>query len=71
MYVVASTTTIGMVLAQEDQNGLEHVIYYANKNLLDFETRYSHVEKLALDMVISIQKFCHYILLHTTMVFAE
>ena len=35
LYVVASTTTIGMVLAQEDQNGLEHVIYYASKNLLD------------------------------------
>ena len=71
LYVVASTTTIGMVLAQEDQNGLEHVIYYASKNLLDFETRYSHVEKLALAIVIAVQKFRHYILLRTTIVLTD
>ena len=59
-----------MVLAQEDQNGLEHVIYYTSKNLLDSETRYSHVEKLALATVIAVQNFCHYILLCTTNVLA-
>ena len=42
------------------------MIYYANKNLLDSKTRYSRVEKLALATVIAVQKFCHYILLHTT-----
>ena len=71
LYVVASTTTIGMVLAQEDQNGLEHMIYYTNKNLLDSKTWYSHVEKLALAMVMAIQKFRHYILLRTTIVLTD
>ena len=71
LYVAASTTTIGMVLSQEDQNNQEHVIYYASKNLLDSKTRYSRVEKLALAMVIAVQKFCHYIFLRTTMVFAD
>ena len=71
LYVAASTTTIGMVLAQEDQNGLEHMIYYSSKNLIDSETRYSCVEKLALATVIAIQKFRHYILLHTTTVLAD
>ena len=71
LYVVASTTTIGMVLAQEDQNDQEHVIYYANKNLLDFETRCSLVEKLALATVIGVQKIHHYILLRTTTVLAD
>ena len=47
------------------------MIYYASKNLIDSETRYSHVEKLALAMVIAMQKFCHYILLRTTMVLAD
>ena len=44
LYLVASTTTIGMVLMQEDQNGQEHVIYYLSKSLLDYETQNSHVE---------------------------
>ena len=71
LYVASSTTTIGLVLAHEDPNGQEHVIYYASKNLIDSETRYSHVEKLALAMVIAVQKFQHYILLHTTRVLAD
>ena len=55
-----------MVLVGENLHGQEHVIYYASKNLMDSETRYSHVEKLALATVIAVQKFRHYILLHTT-----
>ena len=53
------STTIGMVLAQEDPNGQEHVIYYASKNFIDYETRYSRVEKLALATVTTVQNFCH------------
>ena len=60
-----------MVLVQDNPNGQEHVIYYASKNLMDSETRYSCVEKLALATVITVQKFRHYILLHTTTVLAE
>ena len=60
-----------MVLVQENLHGQEHVIYYASKNLMDFETRYSCVEKIALATVIVVQKFRHYILLHTTTVLAD
>ena len=60
-----------MVLAQEDQNGLEHMIYYASKNLLDSKTRYSRVEKLALATIIAIQKFHRYILLCITIVLVD
>ena len=38
LYVAASLSTIGMVLVQTDEHDLEHVIYYASKSLLDFET---------------------------------
>ena len=68
MYVASSTTTIGMVLVQDNPNVQEHVIYYLSKSLIDSETRYSRVEKLALATVIVIQKFHHYILLCTTTV---
>ena len=66
MYIVAFATTIAMVLVLDNLHGQEHVIYYASKNLMDSETHYSCVEKLALAMVIVVQKFCHYILLRTT-----
>ena len=71
MYIVASATTIAMVLVQENPNGQEHVIYYASKNLMDSETQYSCMEKLALATVIAVQKFRHYIFLRTTTVLAD
>jgi hypothetical protein len=33
LYLAASTSTIAMVLDQEDPDGDEHVIYYLRKNL--------------------------------------
>jgi hypothetical protein len=47
------------------------VIYYLSKNLSGLELQYSHVEKLALVEVISIQRFHHYILLRTTTVITD
>lgn len=57
LYFTASTSTIGMVLVQEDDDDHENVIYYLNKSLLDVETRYSHIEKLNLEAIIAIQIF--------------
>ena len=71
LYIAASATTIAMVFVQENLHGEEHMLYYASKNLMDFETRYSRVEKLALAMVIAVQKFHHYILLRTTTVLVD
>jgi len=68
LYLAASTSTISMVLVQEDPIGEEHVIYYLRKNLFGPELQYSHVEKLSLSSIIAIQIFCHYILLRTTIV---
>ena len=41
LYIAASTTTIAMVLVQDNHDGQEHTIDYASKNLMDSETRYS------------------------------
>ena len=71
LYIAASASTIAMVLVQENLHSQEHVIYYASKNLIDSETRYSHVEKLALAMVIVVKIFCHYILLCTTTILVD
>ena len=40
-----------MVLVQDDDDGNEHVVYYLSQNLLDTETRYAHVDKLAFAAV--------------------
>ena len=71
LYIAASAITIAMVLVQDNLHGQEHVIYYGNKNLMVFETHYSHVEKLALATVVVVQNFCHYILLCTTTVLVD
>jgi hypothetical protein len=54
LYLETSTSTIAMVLVQEDPNGDEHVIYYMSKSLSSPEPRYSHVEKLAMEVVIVV-----------------
>ena len=71
LYLAAAFSTIAMVLVQNDDDGNEHVIYYLSHNLLDLETRYSHVEKLYLATIQAVQSFHHYILLRTVTVISE
>ena len=68
LYLAASESTIGVVLVQEDDKLVEHVVYYLSRALVGPELRYSHVEKLALAAVYAVQRLRHYILLRTTMV---
>jgi hypothetical protein len=49
LYLVATKSSIGMVLVQEDDELQEHVIYYLSRALLGPKLKYSHVEKLALE----------------------
>lgn len=56
LYLATSTSTICMLLVQEDYSSYEHVVYYLNKCLLNVETHYSHVEKLVLEEIIAFSK---------------
>ena len=60
-----------MVLVQDDDDGTKHVVYYLSHNLLDTETQYAYVEKLALATVCAIQRFHHYILLCITTMISD
>ena len=71
LYLATVDTSIGMVLVQDDDDGTEHVVYYLSRNLLDTETQYAYVEKLALADVCTVQRFRHYILLRTTTVISD
>ena len=68
LYISASTYSVAGVLIQEDDNGIEHVIYYVSKNLVGPPVSYSSEEKLVLAVVFSVQKLRHYILMRSTKV---
>ena len=58
---------VSAVLVREEGNKQLHV-YYVRKSLLDAETRYSHLEKLALAFVIAARKLRPYFKAHQIVV---
>ena len=60
-----------MVLVEDSHDGHEHVIYYLSKSLTILELNYTHLEKLALDGLLAVKRFCHYILLRTKIIIAD
>ena len=49
IYIVVSQEMVSMVLVQEDDELHEHIIYCFSQNIIRYELKYSHVEKLALE----------------------
>lgn len=62
LYTVTSAHALATVLAQQDENGKEHPIYYISQTLIDYEKRYTMIEKQCLDLVLAISKLQHYLL---------
>ena len=67
----ASENSIARVLVQEDDSHQEHMIYYISQNLTEPPLWYSPEEKLALTVVFSDQKLCHYIIANHTCIVAD
>ena len=70
IYLAVSETAVSAVLVREDE-GKQSPVYYVSKSLLDAETRYSQLEKLALALVHAARKLrpyfqCHPITVLTT-----
>lgn len=70
MYLAVSEVVVSAVLVRENE-GTQFPIYYINKTLVDAETRYPHLEKLALALVVASRKLrpyfqCHPIKMVTT-----
>lgn len=55
LYLAIIESTIGMVLVQEDDALMEHVIYYLRRGLIGPKLRYCLIEKLALPAVHAVQ----------------
>lgn len=55
LYLAASDSIIGMVLVQDDNDHIKHVIYYPSRGLIGAELCYPYMEKLALAATFAIQ----------------
>ena len=53
------------MLAQESEDRVEKAIYYLSKKMLDYETRYTPLEKACLALVWATRKLSHYLLAHS------
>ncbi|XP_024172319.1 uncharacterized protein LOC112178398 [Rosa chinensis] len=71
LYISAAEASIGSLLAQDDEEGVEHAIFYLSRTLTDYETRYTPMEKLWLTLYFSACKMRHYMLSFTTYIIAQ
>ena len=62
LYLPATNTTIGCMLAQENGEGKEQAMYYLSQMLNDPKTRYTVIEKLYLSLFYACTKLHHYML---------
>jgi ribA/ribD-fused uncharacterized protein len=62
LYTDASNVGMGYILAQLNEQGVEHVINFGSRKLRDAETRYSITEKELLAVVSAIKQYRVYLL---------
>ena len=63
LYLSIIENAVGSMLAQEDDDKNERVVYYLGKGFHDYETRYTPIEKSCFVLVWAMQKLRHIILL--------
>ncbi|XP_070664519.1 uncharacterized protein [Malus domestica] len=71
LYISAAEESIGCLLAQDNDAGREHVIFYLSRNLSHPEINYSAVEKLCLAVFFAASKLQHYMLPTVTQVITQ
>ena len=64
LYVSHNEIDLSAYLAQADELGREHPIYYLSRMMNNAEQNYSRVEKACLALVFAAQKLRHYFLTH-------
>ena len=69
MYFSVSDHAVSAVLLRDQE--VQQLMYYINKILFDFETRYLPLEKLVLALVHATRKLSHYFQAHIVYVLTE
>ena len=54
LYVRAVDHSLGVLLAQKNDEGCEHAIYYLSRTLIGAESQYNPVEKECLALVFAV-----------------
>lgn len=70
MYLAVSEHAVSSKLLK-DRGGVQKLVYYLSKTLVDAETRYFPLEKLALALVHATKKLPHYFQAHIVYVLTE
>ncbi|KAL5568572.1 hypothetical protein UlMin_025147 [Ulmus minor] len=67
LYLAVSKGAVSSALVREE-DGIQWPIYYTSKSLLDAETRYPEIEKLALALMVAARKLRSYFQAHTIII---
>ena len=62
LYLATNSYAIGALIAQEDEGGIEQLVYYISRASKDVETRYPRAERACLTIVYASQRLRHYFL---------
>ena len=62
LYLSIAKESIGCILAQNNVEGHEQVVYYLNRVLNSIETRYTPIDKLCLALYFACEKLRHYLI---------
>ncbi|KAL0427728.1 UNVERIFIED_CONTAM: hypothetical protein Slati_2947600 [Sesamum latifolium] len=65
LYVVAQERSVGILLAQKNDEGKDNALYYLSRTMTPNELKYSPIEKLYLALIFAIQKLKHYFQSHS------
>ncbi|KAL0446356.1 UNVERIFIED_CONTAM: hypothetical protein Slati_1763500 [Sesamum latifolium] len=64
-YVAAQERSVGILLAQKNDEGKENSLYYLSRTMTPNKLKYSPIEKLCLALIFAIQKLKHYFQSHS------
>ncbi|XP_070669143.1 uncharacterized protein [Malus domestica] len=65
LYIAAQESSVGALLAQENESQKEGALYYLSRTLTGTELNYSPIEKMCLALVFAIHKLRHYMHAYT------
>ena len=71
LYMSTIESSLGILLAQEDNDSKERAIYYLSRMLISYEMNYSIIEKAFLVVIFAFQKLINYMLAHATWLIAK
>ena len=71
VYLAVSDVSASVALFKEDENKKQRPVFFVSKSLVDVETRYSHLEQVALALRVAMKKLRPYFHAHPIVVLTD